>query len=530
MTMDTEYSKRKIVYITLGILAGILVITGTVFLFAGKSTLIEKIIPEAIIEQPIEEKVEPLWESTSIELGTEVEQDINNYITGDMEAIEEATLDLSKVNKDVAGTYEAYVNIGERTITYSISVVDTIAPELTLKDEVILAQGREYGADYFIENAYDLSNDITFYVVLEDSIDSTVRYDSRGAYLITIGAKDISGNETTKTMYAVVEVAPYLVGVRDVSVKTSSEYDFLAGIAAVDYYNGDITEQIVVNTDEVDLSTAGEYEVIYTVVDSLGFGLETSQSAIITVCDEEPVNDVAANSLTLEEMELLCDWGYFTYEPLLEENLDEAIKLVEPTLISIYCSCGSGAGYIYKITPEYIYIVTEAHVMTQNEDYKFVFFDKTTIEIPCAHRIALNTNKKYKTNAQEIILYRAKTSSIDKNTLVNLKQAYYKEDQFIYNTQKVFTYTKWYSKCKIENLIKTSTIVDAMERMSQQNPFYVIQTTCACISGQSGSPTYDYEGRLIGMIFAKNATNDFHLYVDELKNFDSRLDEFDQFE
>ena len=92
-------------------------------------------------------------------------------------------------------------------------------------------------------------------------------------------------------------------------------------------------------------------------------------------------------------------------------------------------------------------------------------------------------------------------------------------------------YTKWYNKCAIENLIKKLTITDAMGYWNGNGGFFVIETTLGCISGQSGSPTYDYKGNLVGMIYGTEVSkNDCHLYIDELENFDERFDEFDKFE
>lgn len=529
--MRNEKSKRKIIVIISVIITMLIALLTCYFVFSNKEIhLVGKSKEEkSVKEKSLSEKVEPLWENMEIELGTEIEQDITKYIQGDEEAIEVATLDFSQVNKDEVGNYKIYVKIEKRTIAYDINIIDTVAPEFDFKeDRIYLELGKEYQADDLIDNVYDLSGDVKAYFALSES--PSIKYDEMGEYKLSVAVEDVSGNKTTKLTSVIVDSAPQLIGIRDISIKKSTEFDFSNGVIAVDKLDGNITENIVIDTSQVDFATVGTYNITYTVEDK--YGIKTSKTAVVTVCDEEPIKNILDNSLTKEEMAILCNYDHFKYDVLEEENYDEAIKLVEPTLISIYSSRNSGAGYIYKITPEYVYVLTEKHVMTKKEDYTFVFYDKSTVQVSYNERISLNTNKDYKTNTSEIVLYRINVSDISKETMVKLKQANYNPDKtpYMYVGQKLFVYTKWYKMCAREDLIKKVTVTNTFAYFEYQGVQVTLETTKGCISGQSGSPTYDYKGNLVGMIYGGFEDKNYHLFIDELKNFDSRLDEFNDFD
>jgi hypothetical protein len=61
------------------------------------------------------------------------------------------------------------------------------------------------------------------------------------------------------------------------------EPDYLAGVTAFDAQQGDLTDAIVVDDSDVDLETAGDYDVIYTVEDANGN--EAEVTVTITVAE-----------------------------------------------------------------------------------------------------------------------------------------------------------------------------------------------------------------------------------------------------
>ena len=59
------------------------------------------------------------------------------------------------------------------------------------------------------------------------------------------------------------------------------EPDYLIDVTALDDIDGDVLDQVVLNTDAVDLTTAGEYDVIISVTDSSGN--QSSVTVIVVV-------------------------------------------------------------------------------------------------------------------------------------------------------------------------------------------------------------------------------------------------------
>ncbi len=73
-------------------------------------------------------------------------------------------------------------------------------------------------------------------------------------------------------------------------ITLGDKFDAMEGVSVTDKEDGDLTEKVVV-TGEVDVLTAGSYELVYTVEDSAGH--KVVAKAVITVVEEEtPVDPV----------------------------------------------------------------------------------------------------------------------------------------------------------------------------------------------------------------------------------------------
>ncbi len=92
---------------------------------------------------------------------------------------------------------------------------------------------------------------------------------------------------------AEVNKAPTVVGVKDIQCMVNSRIDFLDGVAALDYEDGDLTPSLDINVSpavEVNngyatFSEEGEYSVTYSVTDSKG--RTASKRAYVNVVDRE---------------------------------------------------------------------------------------------------------------------------------------------------------------------------------------------------------------------------------------------------
>lgn len=468
---------------------------------------------------PLEKRIQPLFETKTIELGDTLESDITTYIEGFEKAVAQSQLDISQVDTYTAGNYEAYVTLGERTITYCINVTDTVKPELTLNTEVdYIATNRDYAPQYFVKDVFDLSGTAEIYFDVGGSLEQTINLESTGEYEVCIVAKDISGNETAQTTTVTVDSAPILIGIENATIPIGTDYNFVQGVVAVDEVDGIITDQIVVNTDTFNATVSGDYEVTYSVSDS--YGIETTKNVTITVSENAPKDYGKSNSLTLEELQILCDFKYFTYEPLEIGNYDEVIELVKPTSVNIQNKKTVGCGFIYKVTPQYVYIGSVNHVTKHFKNGgTLLFHNDVSIPITYENERANSTN--------ELSMFKIETSQIPKDTLLTLKEAHV--DINIYDkletNEPLIQYCENFAWTN-EQKIKKTNLIDIFTSLQQINYIDCCITTKATgLVGMSGSPLYDYKGNLIGSISSEYNSKDYHMRIDMLEELKERLDE-----
>lgn len=89
---------------------------------------------------------------------------------------------------------------------------------------------------------------------------------------------------------------PTIVGAKDKTISVGDQFDSLAGVTATDRKDGDLTDSIVV-VGEVDTAIEGEYELVYSVVNSEN--LTTEVIRLITVASE-PDEDILVWSRSAE--------------------------------------------------------------------------------------------------------------------------------------------------------------------------------------------------------------------------------------
>ena len=114
---------------------------------------------------------------------------------------------------------------------------------------------------------------------------STVDVNTVGSYTVTYTAADASGNQATAVVRTVNVgdlIIPILTLIGDdlIYIDQGSNYTD-AGATAIDNYDGDLTESIIV-TGEVDTESFGPYTLIYDVMDSSGnVAISISRTVIV---------------------------------------------------------------------------------------------------------------------------------------------------------------------------------------------------------------------------------------------------------
>lgn len=443
--------------------------------------------------------VSKVFDEKTIELGAgEISETLYDYLSGSEKALENATVDISGVNPDIVGDYQVLCTAKNKKYYFDIHIVDTTAPTIKVRKIVrCFKTNSEFGVEDFCESVIDASNDVKVFFSV-DSVDSdTISFDSEGVHSFTISASDPSGNISTIDLEVEFADGPKFLVLSDKYITVGSEYDLSQYVFAYDEKDGNLTDCIQIDAGGYDCNTAGEYTVTYSVTNEKGVTEE--QSIKVVVGDATDYNIDFSD----EDLELLVKYGHFAYEPLEEENFNKALELAKPCGVCISsvdyikkAQGSSGSGYIYKISPQYVYILSNQHVLNKfkNKDFEIMLYDKTIINIPISD-MYMDINK-------DIGVVKIKTSNFSKEDLYKLKQVYIDRD-YIYNinnNDKLFMLTnnwKQGSDLIIEGTIINKELLSAFDYYYYNPPR--IQTSLPLKPGSSGSPLITYNGKLLGM-------------------------------
>ncbi|MBB6453735.1 LPXTG-motif cell wall-anchored protein [Salirhabdus euzebyi] len=108
-----------------------------------------------------------------------------------------------------------------------------------------------------------------------------------GEYEVTYSVLDSDDNQTEKTITITVigNEAP-VIHASDLTLLVGDDFDPFAGVTASDKEDGDLTDRVQIDKNEVDTSTPGDYEVTYTVFDSKE--KLTTKTITVTVVENTP--------------------------------------------------------------------------------------------------------------------------------------------------------------------------------------------------------------------------------------------------
>ena len=200
----------------------------------------------------------------TLELGGSLSKgDILMNAEKDGELLDQAALD--ELTTAAVGTYPITVTtVDGQTGTCQVSVVDTVKPELKVKDLTVY-EGETVSLEDFVESATDLSGPVTTKLLQQPNTAQA------GKYPITVEAADINGNVTTAevTLSVVKDTeAPVFSGLKKLSVDKDKKPNYTSGVSAVDAKDGKVDFEY--DASKVDLSQPGTYTVTYTAIDKAG--------------------------------------------------------------------------------------------------------------------------------------------------------------------------------------------------------------------------------------------------------------------
>lgn len=176
-----------------------------------------------------------------------------------------------------------------------------------------------------------------------------------------------------------VDTPPTITGMRDYYVIPGTTLNYLEFIEAYDTVDGDISQNVRVNAENVDLSSVGSYELEYICEDS--YGLISTETVSINVMESIDIQELI-NTHQIHRLNdiivgayNLYDIGYYD-----DKTIEEMAEIMCPTTIRITNSTGYGSGFILQILEDEVIIGTCQHVVKDEDTVDISFFDGTKVK------------------------------------------------------------------------------------------------------------------------------------------------------
>lgn len=442
-------------------------------------------------------RVQPAFSSIVYELGDEISQNPEDYVLGPERIVEQGELDLSQVDRNKTGTYRAFVHCGKNEFQYEITIQDTTAPTIVLRDEpVCLALDREYPAEELVRKVEDADSFVTLHVQDVSGLLETVNYHSTGTFVCIVVAEDTSGNRASVSVPVTVGEAPVISGVRDIYVALGSQVDYLEEVTARDETDGNLTDRITVDDGEVELAREGTYKLTYRVENDLG--IDTVSSVDVTVTSVEELQELIGSRKVNRDNDRIIgainpyDAGVSDYD-----SISDTLEYMRPALVQLYHAEGrgytAGSGYIMEITEDTLYICSNRHVVESYDSWDVYFFDGTRVRgrtLGYSDRFDVGVATVSVADVPEELMEQLMTIHIDMEYWSGL------DDQRIdVGLERVD---------RMGGILHTSTGI--MLKVKQYFGWYdrenQTEVTLVLEHGDSGSAVMDGYGNLIGMAFA----------------------------
>ncbi|MBC6308268.1 DUF5011 domain-containing protein [Listeria sp. FSL L7-1582] len=174
------------------------------------------------------------------------------------------------VDMNRVGTYHITYSVTDSdknttTKTITVTVTSNDAPVIQASD-ITMRVNKPFNVKEAVVVTDTEDGDITNKLEI---VANDVNIAKAGVYHVTYRATDSDGNTTTKTITVTVltDDAPILT-TSDIYLKIGDVFNPMDGITANDTEDGNLTSKIKVDSNDVDMSKAGMYTVVYSVTDS----------------------------------------------------------------------------------------------------------------------------------------------------------------------------------------------------------------------------------------------------------------------
>lgn len=184
--------------------------------------------------------------------------------------------ELDALNASPVGTYTITSRDGDLECSCVVTVVDTTAPELTLKPVFFYIGGTAVLED-FVESAGDLSGEVELALLTE------LDFETPGIQTVQVSATDASGNVTVAetTLEILTDTTPpEMYGLTTMTVSKNADVDYYAGVSAYDIMDGYV--DFTLDTSRVNLAERGTYYAVYTTWDDSGNTASYWRKVVVT--------------------------------------------------------------------------------------------------------------------------------------------------------------------------------------------------------------------------------------------------------
>lgn len=448
------------------------------------------------------ESIAPVY---TYELGSDIPDDVRLYATGNEWALDITTVDLSKVDAYTAGTYDAVMERAFQTVPFQIEIVDTLAPELSLKTERLYLQvDTEYTPEFFVDLVCDLSGhadlELSFYNQTGYGPSLSTSY--CGYHTIFVRATDPSGNITTKCVSVYSDTPPEIHILKDIYAATDFYIDFENNVSVYDDYDGTENISLDINKSLVTTDTPGTYDVIYTATDSFGFSTEVRYP--VYLYDRAELQAlINTGQINRFDQKIVGAYNLYDGGSLQEPDTDAVMDHFLPAFVRIYYpGLSYGSGFIIQISDTDIIICTNHHVVKSDKEFDVYFHDGFSAKGEIVGRM----------DGVDVAFVRVPIEYIPANTFdtlktVHINKAYVDAIKVPSDIKICFrTINNKGSVWRDRNGILLALYTNVDEEATRTYPKYYSNVDYVSVispnvyGGSSGSAVLDEYGNLIGMV------------------------------
>lgn len=196
-------------------------------------------------------------------------------------SISDVFVDTSKIDFSKVGKYPITYTYNNIKTTITIELVDTLKPNVTLK-EVTIDLGMKLNASDVVKNVYDSSRTSV-------KFKKDYQFDKIGDYQVEVIICRPNHNCITKktTVHVLPKdgIPPEILGIRNLSVLKDSDIDLLSSVSVKD--NQDDHPILTIDSSNLDISKVGDYQISYFAKDRSGN--QTKETCIVSVVENKTI-------------------------------------------------------------------------------------------------------------------------------------------------------------------------------------------------------------------------------------------------